>query len=145
MPIIKYAKKRVRVAEKAAIRNSKTKRSLKGAIKVFQKALGAGSDKATAEAHSKAQSALDRAGKKNVMHKNKVARKKRQLARAAKQAAGVTKPAGTKSDKAPAKKAAKPAPKSSAAKAPAAKKTTTKAAAKPTAKKAPAKKPAAKK
>lgn len=146
MPIIKSAKKRVRIAEKAAIRNSKTKRSLKGAIKVFQKALGAGSDKATAEAHSKAQSALDRAGKKNVMHKNKVARKKRQLARDAKQAAGVTKPAGTKSDKAPAKKAAKPTvTKAAPAKAPAAKKTTTKAAAKPAAKKAPAKKPAAKK
>ena len=141
MPIIKSAKKRVRIAEKAAIRNSKTKRSLKGAIKVFQKALGAGSDKATAEAHSKAQSALDRAGKKNVMHKNKVARKKRQLARAAKQAAGVTKSVGTKSSKAPAKKATKPA----ATKAAPVKKTATKAAAKPAPKKAPAKKPAAKK
>ena len=39
MPIIKSAKKRVKVANKAAVRNSKTKRSLKTAIKAFGKAL----------------------------------------------------------------------------------------------------------
>jgi ribosomal protein S20 len=41
MPIIKSAKKRVKVANKAAVRNSKTKRSLKTAVKAFSKALGA--------------------------------------------------------------------------------------------------------
>ncbi len=118
MPIIKSAKKRVRVSRKATVRNVKTKRSLKSALKSFQSSL-------TGASHSEAQSALDKAGKKGVMHKNKVARKKRQLAKAAKAA-------GVKS--APAKKSA-------------AKKTTaTKAAPKKTAaKKAPAKKPAAKK
>ncbi|MGH7240908.1 MAG: 30S ribosomal protein S20, partial [Candidatus Saccharimonadales bacterium] len=35
MPIIKSAKKRVKVAKKATIRNSKTKRSLKTALKAF--------------------------------------------------------------------------------------------------------------
>lgn len=121
MPIIKSAKKRVRVAEKAAIRNSKTKRSLKVALKAFTKAV-AGGKKDVAELKSEAQSAIDTAAKKGVMHKNKAARKQRQLARAAKAAAGEV--------KSTAKKAAKPA---------------TKAAAKPAAKKAPAKKPAAKK
>lgn len=136
MPIIKSAKKRVRTAEKAAIRNSKTKRSLKGAIKAFQKAVTGGEKKVVTESHSKAQSALDKAGKKNVMHKNKVARKKSQLAKAAKAAAGV---------EAKAKKAA--APKKAAPKAAASKpKTVAKAPAKkPVAKKAPAKKPATKK
>jgi small subunit ribosomal protein S20 len=85
MPIIKSAKKRVRTASKAAVRNSKTKRSLKDALKAFHKAAGGGKKDSTVE-HRKAQSALDTAGKKNVMHKNKVARKKRQLSKAAKTA-----------------------------------------------------------
>src|SRR5581483_11224677 len=93
MPIIKSAKKRVRVAKKAAVRNSKTKRSLKGALKAFQKAVTGGSKEAVAE-QRKVQSALDKAAKKNVMHKNKVARKQRQLSKAAK-VAGV-KPAAKK-------------------------------------------------
>lgn len=116
MPIIKSAKKRVRVASKAAVRNSKTKRTMRSAVKSFQTSLTSG--KKVAESHSQAQSSIDTAVKKGVMHKNKAARKKSQLAKAAK-AAGV-KTTGT------AKKAAKPA-------------------AKPAAKKAPAKKPATKK
>jgi len=105
MPIIKSAKKRVKVAKKATIRNSKTKRSLKRAVKAFAAALTGG--KKVSEAHSKAQSELDKAVKKGLLHKNKVARKKSQLARAAK-AAGAPKPAAKKKTvaKAPAKKAA---------------------------------------
>ena len=95
MPIIKSAKKRVRVATKAAIRNSKTKRSLKTAMKSFVK-------KASPETHAEAQSNLDKAVKKGIMHKNKAARLKKQAAAQAK-AAGV-KPATAK--KAPAKKPA---------------------------------------
>lgn len=102
MPIIKSAKKRVRVAKKAAIRNSKTKRSLKDAVKSFARALTTG--KTVADAHAKAQSELDKAAKKGVMHKNKAARKKRQLAAAAK--ATGAKPAAKKAAKAPAKKPA---------------------------------------
>jgi small subunit ribosomal protein S20 len=117
MPIIKSAKKRVKVANKAAVRNSKTKRSLKTALKAFVK-------KPAAAAHSSAQSELDKAVKKGIMHKNKAARLKKQLAAKSK-AAGV-KPAAAK------KTASKVATK------PAAKKATP-------AKKAPAKKPAAKK
>lgn len=105
MPIIKSAKKRVRVARKATVRNVKTKRTLKTAVKAFHTALTG--KKGTAEAHKKAQSALDKAGKKRVMHKNKVARKQRQLAAAAK-AAGVKPVASAK------KAAAKPAAKKAA-------------------------------
>ncbi|TXG78133.1 hypothetical protein E6P97_00335 [Patescibacteria group bacterium] len=122
MPIIKSAKKRAKVARKATVRNAKTKRTLKASLKAF---LG----KPSAESHAKAQSSLDTAAKKNLVHKNKVARKKRQLAKAAK-AAGV-KPTAAKAAKAPAKKAtpakaAKPAAKKAPAKKPAAKKTTAK-------------------
>ena len=114
MPIIKSAKKRVKVTKKATIRNSKTKRSLKDAFKAFGK-------KTDAKAHSAAQSNLDKAVKKGLVHKNKAARLKKQLSAKAK-AAGVTPAATVK------KATAKPAVKKSAA---------TK---KPVAKKAPAKK-----
>ena len=88
MPIIKSAKKRVRVAKKAAVRNSKTKRVLKSALKLFSR-------KSTVASHSSAQSAIDKATKKGVMHKNKAARIKKQLATKAK-AAGVKPTSSTK-------------------------------------------------
>lgn len=83
MPIIKSAKKRVRVAHKATVRNVRTKRTLKTAVKDLQKALTSGGKKAD-EALRDAQSAIDVAAKKNVIHKNKAARKKSQLAKLAK-------------------------------------------------------------
>lgn len=128
MPIIKSAKKRVRVAEKATIRNVKTKRSLRTAFKAFHRAVTGGEKDAAAKL-SEAQSNLDIAVKKGVMHKNKAARQKAQLAKAAK-AAGAAAPVAAK------KAAAKAAPKKAAAKT---------AAPKPAAKKPAAKKPAAKK
>jgi len=110
MPIIKSAKKRVRVARKATVRNSKTKRSLKNALKLFAKS-------PSSQALSSAQSNLDKALKKGVVHKNKAARLKRQAAKQAK-AAGVK---ATKTAVKKATSAAKPA-----AKKPAAKKATSK-------------------
>jgi small subunit ribosomal protein S20 len=117
MPIIKSAKKRVKVSNKATVRNAKTKRTLREAVKAFTTAVAGGKASEVEAAHKKANSAIDTAAKKNVLHKNKAARKKAQLSAAVKKA-------GVKST-------AKAAPK--------------KAAAKPAAKKAPAKKPAAKK
>lgn len=124
MPIIQSAKKRVKTADKATARNRKTKRSVKGAIKSLQASL-AGDKKKANELIAQAQSEIDTAVKKGVLHKNKAARKKAQLAKAAKEA-GV-KPAKATAKKAAAKPVAKPAAK------------------KPAAKKAPAKKPEAKK
>lgn len=121
MPIIKSAKKRVRIAERAATRNSKTKRSLKAALKSFVTSV-------KGENLSKAQSELDKAVKKGIITKNKAARKKKQLSAQAK-AAGVK---ITKTAKAAAKPAAKKVPakkivaKKAVAKKPATKKTTTK-------------------
>lgn len=146
MPIIKSAKKRVRTAEKAAIRNSKTKRSLKTALKAFRASF-AGDDLA------KAQSAIDTAAKKGLIHKNKAARQKAQLAAAAK-ANGTEAPKASSSTgaKGAAKKSTGAKKAQSTIKAPAAKTTADKKAA--TAKAAPAKaaakasaakKPAAKK
>ncbi len=108
MPLIKSAKKRVRTANKATVRNSKTKRSLKSALKAFVKS-------PSTQSHSTAESNIDKAVKKGLIHKNKAARQKSRLAAQAK-AAGTktgtkktaTKPAANKksSTKAPAKKTA---------------------------------------
>lgn len=120
MPIIKSAKKRVKVATKATIRNSKTKRSLKAAVKAFGSALAATDKKKAVKTLDKVQSELDRAAKKGILHKNKVARKKAQAARNARNA-GV--PAGVKSDKVKAAPVKKASPvKKAAVKKPAAKK-----------------------
>ncbi len=113
MPIIKSAKKRVRTARKAAVRNSKTKRNLRTALKSF-------TSKPAADSLSAAHSELDKAVKKGVIHKNKAARLKKRAATKAK-AAGV-KPGKAAAKKAPAKAAAKPAAKKAPAKKTAAKK-----------------------
>lgn len=121
MPIIKSAKKRVKIATKAHVRNARTKRTLREALKAFAKAVESGKSADILKTQQEAISALDVAAKKAVIHKNKAARQKASLSAQAKAA-------GAKPGKAVAKKApAKPA----AAKKPAAK--------------APAKKPAAKK
>jgi small subunit ribosomal protein S20 len=79
MPIIKSAKKQMRQALRNNARNVVTKNNLKKAVKEFQLAVKEGS-KNTVELLSKAQSALDIAAKKNVIHKNKASRKKSILA-----------------------------------------------------------------
>lgn len=116
MPIIKSAKKRVRVAQKATIRNAKVKRNLRSTAKSFHKELQ-GSKKNAVSLQRQAQSELGKAAKKHVMHKNKIARKQRQLAAAAK-AAGLS--AASSAKKAPAKTTARKV--TPAAKKPAAKK-----------------------
>jgi small subunit ribosomal protein S20 len=107
MPIIKSAKKRVRVASKAAARNSKTKRNLKASLKLFAKS-------PSFKTQSGAVSNLDKALKKGVIHKNKAARLKRQAAKKAK-AAGVKPTKATKTT-APKKAVNKPATKKAAPK-----------------------------
>ncbi|PID31807.1 30S ribosomal protein S20 [Candidatus Saccharibacteria bacterium] len=125
MPIIKSAKKRVKVARKATIRNAKSKRTLKGAVKAFHAALtGKGSD--VAESHNQAQSQLDRAVKKGIISKNKAARRKRQLAAAAKaKGADTTTKTAKKAAAKPKTTVKKAAPAKTATKKPAAAKKTT--------------------
>lgn len=101
MPIIKSAKKRVKVARKATIRNAKTKRALKSALKAFTKS-------PSANTLNESMSKVDLAIKKHVIHKNKGARVKHQLAVVAKSAN--VKPVATKkiSTVSTVKKTAKP-------------------------------------
>lgn len=116
MPIIKSAKKRVKQAAKANVANSRFRRSMREAIKAFDKAVEAGKASDILEAQTQAVKAIDIAVKKNLIHKNKAARQKSALSTKAK-AAGVK---ITKSD------AKKPVVTKAPAKKPAAKKTTPK-------------------
>lgn len=106
MPIIKSAKKRVKVAAKAGARNSKTKRAMREAVKAFSAAVESGKSTELSKALQQVTSAIDMAAKKNVIHKNKAARKKSRLAAQAKAAGAKV----IKSDKKPAS-AKKPAAK----------------------------------
>lgn len=117
MPIIKSAIKRAKQTRVRTGRNLTTKRTMKTEVKAVETAVAAGNGKEAAAALVRAQSAIDTAVNKNIIHKNKAARKKSQLSAMVKGVSG-SKPAAKA--KAPAKKPA-------------------------TAKKAPAKKPAAKK
>lgn len=104
MPIIKSAKKRVRVSSKATVRNSKTKRTIRESVKAFYKALESGKASTIDTSHKSAVSAIDTAAKKNVIHKNKAARKKSQLSSAAKKAGAKPVTATKAKAKAPATK-----------------------------------------
>lgn len=78
MAHLKQSKKRIRTNEKARVRNKQQRSAMKGAIKRVQLA-------ATAEDKKKqladAMSKIDKAGKKNVIHRNAAARLKSRLAR----------------------------------------------------------------
>ena len=114
MPIIKSAKKRVKVTAKASARNARTKRNLRDSLKAFTKALEAGKPAEISKAQNSAVSAIDTAAKKSVIHKNKAARQKAKLA-------ARVKAAGIKSKASPSVKktsAGKPAAKTPAKKTP---------------------------
>ncbi len=118
MPIIKSAKKRTRQAAKHYARNVQTKKSLRSALKAFDAAVKSGSGDKVIEAQRIAQSSIDTAVKKNLMHANKAARLVAQMNTKAKTVS-------SKPTKAPAA-AKSTTTKKPAAKKPAAKKTTSK-------------------
>ncbi len=72
MPILKHAKKKLKQDKKRTLRNKKIKDTFKSLVKKAKV------EKAP-EAVSKAFSALDKAAKKNILDKNKVARMKSAL------------------------------------------------------------------
>lgn len=101
MPILKSASKKLRQSLKRRERNLVQKRALKKLLDGYRK-------KPTAAAYSKLVSALDKAAKKNLIHKNKSARLKSRLSKLIKGATFERAPAKSRSSK-----AAKPSPKKS--------------------------------
>lgn len=72
MPILKNAKKALRVSKRKTVINSRIKSRMKTLVDAFKKA-------PTMESLSAAYSAVDTAVKKNIIQKNKAARLKSQL------------------------------------------------------------------
>lgn len=79
MPRIKSAKKRMRQTRTATARNRAQRSELRTALKKARTATGTAADAALKDAVA----LLDRAGRKNLIHRNTAARKKSRLAKAA--------------------------------------------------------------
>jgi small subunit ribosomal protein S20 len=81
MPNTKSAIKAMHQSKRRYKRNVKTKDKFKSAVKEVRKLIAAGNKKEAAEAIKKAMSALDKAVKTNVIHKNKSSRLKSRMAK----------------------------------------------------------------
>lgn len=82
MPNTKSALKAMKQSRKRREFNSKIKDSVKKSVKEVRQLIKAGKKNEAAEVMKKAMSALDKAAKKNVIHKNNAARRKSRLAKA---------------------------------------------------------------
>jgi len=82
MPNTKSAAKAMRQAARRRKYNLATKDKFKSAVKTVKKAVTAGTKDVAAESLKAAMSALDKAAKKGVIHKNTASRKKSRLAKA---------------------------------------------------------------
>lgn len=78
MPRIKSAKKRMRQAKRATAGNRQQRSQLRTALKKVRAATG----EAASAAYQEAVKLLDRAGRKNLIHRNTASRQKSRLAKA---------------------------------------------------------------
>ena len=81
MANIKSSLKRIKLQEKAALRNKSAKSLMKTNIKKFDAAATEGDRDKTVSAFKVASSTVDRAATKGLIHKNKAARRKSRMAR----------------------------------------------------------------
>jgi len=79
LPVIKSAKKRVRVSEKQRLRNRSVRSLCKTNITKAEKLIQSGELEAAREAVAEAVSSLDRAVEKGILHSNNSARRKSRL------------------------------------------------------------------
>ncbi|MEX1112557.1 MAG: 30S ribosomal protein S20 [Candidatus Andersenbacteria bacterium] len=82
MPQLQAAKKALRVSKRKRTVNDRWRRKMRDALNEIREALTANNRKAAEEAFQKAESVLDRAARRSILHPNKVARKKSRLKRA---------------------------------------------------------------
>jgi small subunit ribosomal protein S20 len=82
MPNTSSAKRAMRQSRRRNTINLRTKSKFKSAVKATRSLIASGEAKESAESLKKAMSALDKAVKKNVLHKNTASRKKSRLAKA---------------------------------------------------------------
>lgn len=82
MPNTKSANKAMRQSRRRNAINLRTRSKFKSAVKDTRTLITAGSMKEATESLKKAMSAIDKAVKKNVLHKNTASRRKSRLAKA---------------------------------------------------------------
>jgi len=85
MPVIKSAQKQMRQTKTRTERNRDIKTTFRAKIKELKKGVGVLDAKKVQEKLSESYRLLDKAAKKNVIHKNNAARKKSQLAKLVKE------------------------------------------------------------
>ena len=81
MANIKSAMKRIKVTEKATLRNRMEKSEMKTAIRRYNDALASGDKAAADAAYTKAVKTVDQTAAHGVIHKNAANHKKAQLAK----------------------------------------------------------------
>ena len=81
MANIKSSAKRAQLIEKTTAKNKAAKSLLKTNTKKFEAAAAAGDRKAAESAYNDAVKTVDRAATKNLIHKNKAARRKSSMMR----------------------------------------------------------------
>ena len=81
MPVTKSAEKAMRASRRKRVVNLSTIRKYKDAIKTVRKAIAGGERDKAEKALQDAYKQVDKASKKNVIHKNKAARLKSRLNR----------------------------------------------------------------
>lgn len=82
MPNTKSAMKAMRNSRRRNAINLRTRSKFKSAVKETRTLIASGDAKESAESLKKAMSALDKAVKKDVLHKNTASRRKSRLAKA---------------------------------------------------------------
>jgi len=82
MPNLKSSIKAMRVSRRRNVINTRVKDKYKDELKTFRKLVAEGKKDEAQKAISKVASALDKAVKKNVIHKNKASRLKSRMAKA---------------------------------------------------------------
>lgn len=85
MPIIKSAQKQMRQTKTRTVRNKVAKDAYKTKIKEIKKGIGVLDSKKLQEKISESYKLIDKAAKKNILHKNAAARKKSQIAKLVKE------------------------------------------------------------
>ncbi|NLM96110.1 MAG: 30S ribosomal protein S20 [Halanaerobiaceae bacterium] len=81
MPVIKSAKKRVRISAKRTALNREWKDRLKSSIKKFERLVEEGNVAEAKEQLQETFKVIDKAANKGIIHKNNAARKKSRLSK----------------------------------------------------------------
>ena len=88
MPVIKSAQKQMRQAKTKMARNRVAKDAYRTKVKEVKKGIGVLDARALQEKLSESYKLIDKAAKKNILHKNAAARKKSKLAKMIKEGGG---------------------------------------------------------